>query len=145
MAIFVIQPQGDHHGYYCRTLITDHCSYRRHLDPGYAEIVELRRRLLPYRRRAYRAERHLSFHTLTFRTPFYPDCRRAMQATKTIRVLAVGDEAPVGIMMEDFLGDFGYSVVGRIEAVGLGEEQLLNRSNPEAAENRRVQLINIGK
>lgn len=33
----------------------------------------------------------------------------------------------------------------RIEAVGLGEEQLLNRSNPEAAENRRVQLINIGK
>jgi len=33
----------------------------------------------------------------------------------------------------------------RIETVGLGEEQLLNRSNPEASENRRVQLINIGK
>jgi outer membrane protein OmpA-like peptidoglycan-associated protein len=33
----------------------------------------------------------------------------------------------------------------RIEAVGLGEEQLLNAANPEAAENRRVQLINIGK
>lgn len=33
---------------------------------------------------------------------------------------------------------------GRIEAVGLGEEQLLNRQNPEAGENRRVQLINIG-
>ena len=33
----------------------------------------------------------------------------------------------------------------RIEAVGLGEEQLLNRSNPQAAENRRVQLINIGR
>jgi outer membrane protein OmpA-like peptidoglycan-associated protein len=33
----------------------------------------------------------------------------------------------------------------RIEAVGLGEEQLLNRRNPEAAENRRVQLVNIGK
>lgn len=32
----------------------------------------------------------------------------------------------------------------RIAAVGLGEEQLLNRSNPDAAENRRVQLINIG-
>jgi outer membrane protein OmpA-like peptidoglycan-associated protein len=32
----------------------------------------------------------------------------------------------------------------RIEAVGLGEEQLLNRSNPDAAENRRVQLVNIG-
>jgi OOP family OmpA-OmpF porin len=34
---------------------------------------------------------------------------------------------------------------GRLEAVGLGEEQLLNRANPEAAENRRVQLINIGR
>jgi outer membrane protein OmpA-like peptidoglycan-associated protein len=33
----------------------------------------------------------------------------------------------------------------RIEAVGLGEEQLLKRGNPEAAENRRVQLINIGR
>ena len=33
---------------------------------------------------------------------------------------------------------------GRIEAVGLGEEQLLNRANPEADENRRVQLINVG-
>jgi outer membrane protein OmpA-like peptidoglycan-associated protein len=33
----------------------------------------------------------------------------------------------------------------RIEAVGLGEEQLLNSSQPDAAENRRVQLINIGK
>jgi len=33
----------------------------------------------------------------------------------------------------------------RIEAIGLGEEQLLNRANPEAAENRRVQLINIGR
>jgi len=33
----------------------------------------------------------------------------------------------------------------RIEAVGLGEEQLLDPSKPDAAENRRVQLINIGK
>jgi outer membrane protein OmpA-like peptidoglycan-associated protein len=39
---------------------------------------------------------------------------------------------------------FGISQA-RIEAVGLGEEQLLNSRNPEAAENRRVQLINIGK
>jgi OOP family OmpA-OmpF porin len=39
---------------------------------------------------------------------------------------------------------FGISPA-RIEAVGLGEEQLLNPANPEAAENRRVQLINIGK
>ena len=33
----------------------------------------------------------------------------------------------------------------RVEAVGLGEEQLLNRNNPDASENRRVQLINTGK
>ena len=33
----------------------------------------------------------------------------------------------------------------RIEAVGFGEEQFLNPRNPEAAENRRVQLVNIGK
>lgn len=33
----------------------------------------------------------------------------------------------------------------RTEAVGFGEEQFLNRRNPEAVENRRVQLINIGK
>jgi outer membrane protein OmpA-like peptidoglycan-associated protein len=33
----------------------------------------------------------------------------------------------------------------RLDAVGFGEEQLLNRGHPEAAENRRVQLINIGK
>ena len=39
---------------------------------------------------------------------------------------------------------FGISP-SRIEAVGLGEEQLLNPSKPDAAENRRVQLINIGK
>jgi outer membrane protein OmpA-like peptidoglycan-associated protein len=32
----------------------------------------------------------------------------------------------------------------RIEAVGLGEEQLLKPGDPEAAENRRVQLINVG-
>jgi OmpA-OmpF porin, OOP family len=38
---------------------------------------------------------------------------------------------------------FGISP-SRIEAVGLGEEQLLKPGNPEAAENRRVQLIHIG-
>jgi len=32
----------------------------------------------------------------------------------------------------------------RLEAVGLGEEQFLRPANPEAAENRRVQLINVG-
>lgn len=42
------------------------------------------------------------------------------------------------------INPFGISS-SRIEAVGLGEEQLLNRGNPEAADNRRVQLINIGK
>jgi OmpA-OmpF porin, OOP family len=33
----------------------------------------------------------------------------------------------------------------RIDTLGLGEEQLLNRRNPRAAENRRVQLINVGQ
>jgi outer membrane protein OmpA-like peptidoglycan-associated protein len=41
------------------------------------------------------------------------------------------------------INPFGISP-SRIEAVGLGEEQLLNRADPKAAENRRVQLINIG-
>jgi outer membrane protein OmpA-like peptidoglycan-associated protein len=45
---------------------------------------------------------------------------------------------------EALINPFGIAP-SRIEAVGLGEEQLLNRGNPEAAENRRVQLINIGK
>jgi OmpA-OmpF porin, OOP family len=45
---------------------------------------------------------------------------------------------------EALINPFGISP-GRIEAVGLGEEQLLNSAKPEAAENRRVQLINIGK
>jgi OOP family OmpA-OmpF porin len=44
---------------------------------------------------------------------------------------------------EALINPFGISRA-RIEAVGLGEEQFLNRSNPKAAENRRVQLINIG-
>lgn len=42
------------------------------------------------------------------------------------------------------INPFGISP-SRIEAVGLGEEQLLDRANPKAAENRRVQLINIGR
>jgi outer membrane protein OmpA-like peptidoglycan-associated protein len=41
------------------------------------------------------------------------------------------------------INPFGISA-SRIEAVGLGEEQLLKADRPEAAENRRVQLINIG-
>ena len=45
---------------------------------------------------------------------------------------------------EALINPFGISS-SRIEAVGLGEEQLLKPANPEAAENRRVQLINIGR
>lgn len=33
----------------------------------------------------------------------------------------------------------------RIVAVGLGEEQLLDRKNPDAAANRRVQVVNVGR
>jgi outer membrane protein OmpA-like peptidoglycan-associated protein len=45
---------------------------------------------------------------------------------------------------EALINPFGVSP-RRIDAVGLGEEQLLNRADPKAAENRRVQLINIGQ
>jgi outer membrane protein OmpA-like peptidoglycan-associated protein len=45
---------------------------------------------------------------------------------------------------EALINPFGISSA-QIEAVGLGEEQLLNSKQPEAAANRRVQLINIGK
>ena len=41
------------------------------------------------------------------------------------------------------INPFGISAT-RLEAVGLGEEQLLDPAHPDAAENRRVQLINIG-
>jgi outer membrane protein OmpA-like peptidoglycan-associated protein len=45
---------------------------------------------------------------------------------------------------EALIKPFGISP-SRIEAVGLGEEQLLRPANPQAVENRRVQLINIGR
>ncbi len=45
---------------------------------------------------------------------------------------------------EALINPFGINPA-RIEAVGLGEEDLLNSANPKAAENRRVQLINIGR
>ena len=45
---------------------------------------------------------------------------------------------------EALINPFGIGA-GRIEAVGLGEEQLLDPSKPDAAANRRVQLINIGR
>ena len=41
------------------------------------------------------------------------------------------------------INPFGIPPSG-IEAVGLGEEQLLRSANPESGDNRRVQLINIG-
>lgn len=45
---------------------------------------------------------------------------------------------------EALINPFGINP-GRIEAVGLGEEQLLDAANPTAAKNRRVQVINIGR
>ena len=44
---------------------------------------------------------------------------------------------------EALINPFGIAPA-RIEAVGLGEEQLLKPAEPAAADNRRVQLINIG-
>jgi OmpA-OmpF porin, OOP family len=52
-------------------------------------------------------------------------------------------QARADAIRDALINPFGISPA-RIEAVGLGEEQFLNRANPEAAENRRVQLINIG-
>lgn len=43
---------------------------------------------------------------------------------------------------EALINPFGIAA-NRLEAVGLGEEQLLRPQNPESPENRRVQLINI--
>jgi OmpA-OmpF porin, OOP family len=45
---------------------------------------------------------------------------------------------------EALVSPFGIGTT-RLEAVGMGEEQLLEPANPNAAENRRVQLINVGK
>jgi outer membrane protein OmpA-like peptidoglycan-associated protein len=44
---------------------------------------------------------------------------------------------------EALINPFGINPA-RLEAVGLGEEQLLDPAHPDAAENRRVQLINVG-
>ncbi len=45
---------------------------------------------------------------------------------------------------EALINPFGVNPA-RLEAVGLGEEQLRDPSHPDAQINRRVQLINIGK
>ena len=45
---------------------------------------------------------------------------------------------------EALINPFGISP-SRIQAVGVGEEQFLDPGDPYAAQNRRVQLINIGK
>jgi outer membrane protein OmpA-like peptidoglycan-associated protein len=52
-------------------------------------------------------------------------------------------QARADAIRDALINPFGISPA-RLEAVGLGEEQLLDRQHPEAAENRRVQLINIG-
>ena len=52
-------------------------------------------------------------------------------------------EQRANAIREALINPFGISA-SRIESVGLGEEQLLKPANPEAGENRRVQLINVG-
>ena len=44
---------------------------------------------------------------------------------------------------EALINPFGISL-SRIEAVGLGEGAVVQARCPEATENRRVQLINVG-
>jgi outer membrane protein OmpA-like peptidoglycan-associated protein len=53
-------------------------------------------------------------------------------------------EQRAAAIREALINPFGISPT-RLETIGFGEEQLLNRGKPEAAENRRVQLINLGK
>jgi len=45
---------------------------------------------------------------------------------------------------EALVNPFGINPA-RVSAVGLGEEQMLEPANPDSAENRRVQIINIGQ
>jgi outer membrane protein OmpA-like peptidoglycan-associated protein len=45
---------------------------------------------------------------------------------------------------EALIKPFGISPA-RVSAVGLGEEQLLDPARPDAAENRRVQIVNVGQ
>jgi outer membrane protein OmpA-like peptidoglycan-associated protein len=53
-------------------------------------------------------------------------------------------EQRAAAIREALINPFGISPT-RLETIGFGEEQLLNRGKPEAGENRRVQLINLGK
>lgn len=53
-------------------------------------------------------------------------------------------EARANAVREALVTDFGVEP-GRLEALGLGEEQLLDRKNPDAAVNRRVQVITLGR
>lgn len=44
-----------------------------------------------------------------------------------------------------FLSSVKPEISGRLEAIGFGESRLKNQSEPEAAENRRVQIVNLGQ
>jgi OmpA-OmpF porin, OOP family len=53
-------------------------------------------------------------------------------------------QARADAIRDALINPFGISSA-RLESVGLGEEQLLDPTHPDAAENRRVQLINMGR
>lgn len=53
-------------------------------------------------------------------------------------------EARANAVRDALVTTFGVEP-GRLEALGLGEEQLLDRKNPDSATNRRVQVINLGR
>ncbi len=47
--------------------------------------------------------------------------------------------------VKQFLSAVKPEISGRLEAVGFGESRLKNQTDPEAAENRRVQIVNLGQ
>ncbi len=49
------------------------------------------------------------------------------------------------VAVKQFLSSVRPEISGRLDAVGFGESRLKNQADPEAAENRRVQIVNLGQ
>ncbi len=47
--------------------------------------------------------------------------------------------------VKQFLSSLKPDISNRLETVGFGESRLKNQTDPEAAENRRVQIVNLGQ
>jgi OmpA-OmpF porin, OOP family len=47
--------------------------------------------------------------------------------------------------VKEFLSSLKPDISGRLETIGFGESRLKNQTDPEGAENRRVQIVNLGQ